>query len=200
MASFTNLYAKYYKNGTQVCDWKTLSGNTTMIAGYIHAGYTGENYVMVIKFELPTAAKSITFNLCNGSPAYYDAILQYKVTNTEDYTLLNAGYSTVGDGNFTVSKNVNTINTLTINRSLSAGVHYLYLWTGRTEGTGSEGHNYMHFKWFGNTSALYDESSALVYIDNGSSFDACEIWIDNGTGWDQYVAYIDNGSSWDECG
>ena len=44
------------------------------------------------------------------------------------------------------------------------------------------------------------EINAVIYIDNGSSFDAYEIWIDNGSTWEQYAAYIDNGSSWDECG
>lgn len=41
------------------------------------------------------------------------------------------------------------------------------------------------------------EAQGLVYIDNGSSFDAYQIFIDNGSSWDQYVPYIDNGSSWD---
>ena len=38
----------------------------------------------------------------------------------------------------------------------------------------------------------------LVYIDNGSGFDAYQAFIDNGSGWDQYIPYIDNGSSWDQ--
>lgn len=39
----------------------------------------------------------------------------------------------------------------------------------------------------------------LVYIDNGSTFDAYMIFIDNGSAWEQYIPYIDNGSSWDIC-
>lgn len=39
----------------------------------------------------------------------------------------------------------------------------------------------------------------LVYIDNGSSWDAYQVFIDNGSSWDQYIPYIDNGSSWDQC-
>ncbi len=39
----------------------------------------------------------------------------------------------------------------------------------------------------------------LVYIDNGTEFEAYQIYIDNGTNWEQYIPYIDNGSSWDIC-
>lgn len=45
-----------------------------------------------------------------------------------------------------------------------------------------------------------DAPTGLIYIDNGTSFEAYEIYIDNGTSWDKYVAYIDNGTSWDQCG
>lgn len=37
----------------------------------------------------------------------------------------------------------------------------------------------------------------LVYIDNGSSWDAYQVYIDNGSSWDRYIPYIDNGSGWD---
>lgn len=38
----------------------------------------------------------------------------------------------------------------------------------------------------------------LVYIDNGSGWDAYQVYIDNGSSWDRYIPYIDNGSSWDQ--
>lgn len=37
----------------------------------------------------------------------------------------------------------------------------------------------------------------VVYIDNGSAFEAYQVYIDNGSSWDRYIPYIDNGSSWD---
>lgn len=42
-------------------------------------------------------------------------------------------------------------------------------------------------------------SSGVVYIGNGSSFDAYEIYIGNGTSWDRYIPYIGNGTDWDTC-
>lgn len=38
----------------------------------------------------------------------------------------------------------------------------------------------------------------LVYIDNGSRWDAYQVYIDNGSSWDRYIPYIDNGSSWEQ--
>jgi hypothetical protein len=39
--------------------------------------------------------------------------------------------------------------------------------------------------------------AGLVYIDNGTGWDAYQVYIDNGTTWDLHMPYIDNGSSWD---
>ena len=37
----------------------------------------------------------------------------------------------------------------------------------------------------------------LVYIDNGSQFEAAQIFIDNGSDWEQYMPYIDNGTGFE---
>ena len=39
----------------------------------------------------------------------------------------------------------------------------------------------------------------LVYIDNGTTFEAYQVFIDDGSKWEQYMPYIDNGSDWDMC-
>lgn len=36
----------------------------------------------------------------------------------------------------------------------------------------------------------------LVYIDNGTQFEAYQMFIDNGTNWDQVIPYMDNGTEW----
>ncbi len=62
-----------------------------------------------------------------------------------------------------------------------------------------------HFPYCGMSAAISINatlpalSQGVIYIDNGTSFDAYQIWIDNGSGWDLYEAYIDNGSGWDKC-
>ena len=42
--------------------------------------------------------------------------------------------------------------------------------------------------------------SGLVYIANGSSFDAYEVWIANGTKFEQYEVYVADGSKFVLCG
>lgn len=43
-------------------------------------------------------------------------------------------------------------------------------------------------------------TSGLVYIDNGSGFEAYQCYVDNGSSWDLCIPYIDNGVSWDMSG
>ena len=49
------------------------------------------------------------------------------------------------------------------------------------------------------TMTLTDIARGLIYIGNGSSFDAYEVYIGNGTSWDKYIPYIGNGTDWDVC-
>lgn len=49
------------------------------------------------------------------------------------------------------------------------------------------------------TMTLTDIARGLVYIGNGSSYDAYEVYIGNGTSWDKYIPYIGNGTDWDVC-
>lgn len=44
-----------------------------------------------------------------------------------------------------------------------------------------------------------EEYAGLVYIDNGTGWDAYAVYIDNGTSWERYIPYIDNGTGWDMC-
>lgn len=44
------------------------------------------------------------------------------------------------------------------------------------------------------------EPKGVIYIANGSKFEAYEVYIANGSGWDKYVPYIANGSKFDICG
>lgn len=43
-------------------------------------------------------------------------------------------------------------------------------------------------------------SRSVVYIDNGSTFEAYQVYIDNGTSWELYIPYIDDGSNWVQYG
>lgn len=69
--------------------------------------------------------------------------------------------------------------------------HYLWIFPNTTT---------YGFYYLGDTAKATVTTSGgagLVYIDNGTSFDAYQVHIDNGSSWDLYMPYIDNGSGWD---
>lgn len=202
MADITQVWATNYQDGSVYgASWVDTSAKQSMVAGY---GYNYKNWVICIKFVLPTAAKSFTFNFHNHTGnSGQKAVMRYKITTSEDDSLVNATASTTGDGTFTMNTGDYTFNSVTVTRHMSAGAYYMYIWTDKTT---TFPNNWMRIRWYPNEYnaygfyATYEESNNFIYIDNGSSFDAYEIYIDNGTSWDLYQAYIDNGSGWDECG
>lgn len=195
--SATAISMKDYQNGTVNLDWKDISGG----GGYTFtAGTSGNNWVTVIRFTLEKACSSITFGLCTGSSTSASAAsLNYKITDAEDSTLTNATASTAAEGSFTANSNyAYSRTTLTVNRTLSAGTHYLYIWTASTS-------TYNYWKIYGygtGTYAVkitYEEIQGLVYVDDGTSWGTYEVYIDDGTSWVQCVPYVDDGSDWVMC-
>lgn len=41
--------------------------------------------------------------------------------------------------------------------------------------------------------------AGVIYIDDGSGWNAYQLYVDNGKSWDQVIPYVDNGKSWDIC-
>jgi hypothetical protein len=199
MAEITQIWAQNYHNGSILQSWVDTSAQMSMWAGHAN----GKNYVLCFKFTLPTAAKSLTFNFCNTDQSSgLTTEMKYKITSSEDSSLINATSDTAGDGVFELNWGAWTPTTVTINRSLPSGTHYMYIWTNLSS---SYDYNWSCIRWYPTStgygfSASYEKMASCIYIDNGSGFEAYEIWIDNGTKWEQYAAYIDNGSGWDECG
>lgn len=77
--------------------------------------------------------------------------------------------------------------------------YYLFLWAFDSEDTGVEIISATS-DYYGGHSVSIGYNSGIIYIDNGSSFDAYQCYIDNGSSWDLCIPYIDNGSNWDICG
>lgn len=197
MAEFTSLYAKDYQEGKTYQDWVQTSANTTLRAGYAWNG--GKNWVMCIKFEIPTAAKSITLSFCNAQGWSSTPTFRYKFTTKEDESLFNATSAIVGDGTFTIKNGEWQRTTVTIEKTFPTGLYYMYIWTNNS----NVDWNVMVTRWFNGEYGFigsYEKLDGCIYIDNGSGWDAYEVWIDNGSSWDQYAPYIDNGTSWDEYG
>ena len=199
MADFASIYAKNYRDGTQYYDWATTDDGLKMTAGY---KWSDSNWVMCIKFTLPTAAKSITLSFCNATGGITkNQAMRYKFTTSEDSSLVNATSNVAGEGTFTINPGDYVRTTVTIKKTMTAGTHYMYIWTDNSSVT----YNVMNTRWFGNSDGngfygSYEELEGCVNIDNGVSIDAYECYIDNGSNWDKHTPYIDNGTSWDMCG
>lgn len=175
------------------------SGNWTL-----WAGYETKNYVTRIQLSTAKIASSITFHLRSGPDGGVNTgsvVMKYKLLDSENTSYNNANTSTAYDGTITWSSTDYSQNTITVTRTIPAGTHYLYIWTGNSSATEL---NYGSFRFFASgdytTVVTYVELIGAVRIDNGSNFDVYTVWIDNGTSWVQYIPYVDNGTTWDMCG
>lgn len=131
MANATNIYVKDYRDGDTYKDWTALSADAwTAVAGY---GYNSQNWVTAIKFRVAAPASSVEFSWIawNSEGGYRD--LQYKITEGESSTYINATSSTAGDGTFTAESGQYFRTTLNVTKNLKANTDYvLYIWTNRT--------------------------------------------------------------------
>ena len=80
---------------------------------------------------------------------------------------------------------------------LTAGDTTFIIYNGETSlySSYSYSQNYLSVKNVSMT-ITYSEYG-LVYIGNGSGFDAYTVHVHNGTGWEQYAPYIHNGTTWE---
>ncbi len=138
-----------------------------------------------------------------------DELSLYFYIGTDSTEFVNAGADKVSSatgkvtlvkrGGSGVNENISWTATLEGSAMLLPGVtYYLWIYPGWVNGS-----VWGYFRWYDNGTDrfTYDialsGSPGLVYIDNGSKFEAYQCYIDNGSGWDLYIPYIDNGSGWD---
>ena len=150
MATATNLYVCDYRDGNLYTDW--TSDAVTLCAGY---GYSGSNWVTVIKFTLESPASSLSISLTNANAAGAYRVLNYKILENEDSSYNNATYTADSDGTVTMaSQNFSDI-TLTVNETYAAGTYYLYLWTSKS--TSSTCYSLISHNGNGKVTVTYEE-------------------------------------------
>lgn len=203
--SAANIIVYDYRANTLYHNSAKSNLSTTSVTPW--AGYETMNYVTCVQFTTTKIASSVTLSVRSSSSGGTNddssnrVYLKYKLLDTDNTSYHNAGASTASDGRFQWNGTDYGVNTITITRTIPAGTHYLYIWTG---GSTSTVLNYGAFRFLATgtyaTSLTMEELVGAVRISNGSSFDVYTVWIDNGTSWVQYIPYIDNGSSWDPCG
>ncbi len=195
MAEFTSILGKDFQNGVTYKDWCTPDARCSLHTGY---KYASSNWVLCIKFVLPTSAKNVTLTFCSAEKHVIHPTMRYKFTTCEDVVLANATSEVEGDGSFTLDGRQYGKTTVTIDARLSAGTHYMYIWTNDS----TNGSNYMVTRWYNEEygfSASYEELDGLVYIQGNESVDAYQEYIMTANGAEAFVPYIFNGTSWDMC-
>lgn len=198
MAEITSIYSKMYRDGEAYGSFVEPNGSI-LLAGY---AWGNMNYVACIKFTLPKPAKSLLFRFCNDTGGMSVVQhLRYKITTSEDASLINATSATAGDGSFTMPYQDFSEGTLEIDRTMTAGTYYLYIWTDDS----SVRSNVMRVRWYPSSNpygftASYEELESCVYIFNGTDWEPHQIYIFNGAIWELYEAYIHNGTSWELYG
>lgn len=209
MAELTAVYAKYYQDGHEYQNpywpeamdggWRVPgSEDIIMIAGR----WNSKNQVLCIKFELPTPAKAVTFSFCNQPDGVTEkAILNYKITSAEDASLHNAKGDTIGDGTITIAPNGYVRNTLTFQKMMSAGTHYLYIWTSN--------YNIMYYvmrvKWRISGSnydfwASYEQLEHLSRIMTADGVEAYHDYIKTDGKPELYAQYVYTNGAWEPLG
>lgn len=194
MANITSTAKQCYKGTSTV---------TTSSVGY----YNSSNYVVRFTFKTDAnGASSVSWSLPNNYGTFNGSIsasstgtqppLRWHIgTNASSH--INAGSSTTTYSGNVTAKLSGGVYTLSGSKSmvLQPNTTY-YLWIYPNTTTAG------YYNLTANQQATVTTSGAagLVYIDNGSKFEAYQVYIDNGSSWDLYMPYIDNGSSWDSCG
>ena len=197
------------RQGTSAVEagWTAYSTNAA------YAGASSSNqYVYLLKFTTPAFkgnSSKITFNLAVGKQSATAGTLRYAVcTSDANKFSYNNTTSAVTDSNalksgtFSYSgltSGVNTISfTVATNGLKSEQTYYLFIWGSSSTSDWVTVYAIDSNNWH-SISLEYNEGG-LVYIANGSSFDAYEVWIANGSKFEQYEVYIGDGTKWVPCG
>lgn len=173
----------------------TYNGGSTSGAQQIVGINSSKNQVVRFTFKTDSnGASSVYWALPNNSKGSGTAPALRWVISTDASYYANAGASTTSyNGDVTVNNDGYGNLTFTgyANMVLVPNTTY-YLWI--FPNTTKYGFYYLTTNQ--QATVTTGGSAGVVYIDNGSSWDAYQCYIDNGSSWDLYIPYIDNGSSW----
>lgn len=197
------------RQGTSAVEagWTAYSTNAA------YAGHSASNnYVYLLQFTTPAYngnSSKITFSFGVGKQSATSGTLRYAVCSsdankfsynntvaavTDSYAIKAGTFSYSG-----LTSGVNTVSFTVDTDGLKGGTtYYLYIWGSSSTSDWVTVHAIDSNNWH-SISIQYNEGG-LVYIANGSSFDAYEVWIANGSKFEQYEVYVADGSKFVPCG
>lgn len=197
-----NLDSYRYNQGSS--SWLKATNNTE---SHLYAGRTSSGTVYRAYFYVPgqtalagAVINSITLTLpisdeYNSDGRWDIGIMTSQPTtsvayNTSGFTRIAEDVVAAESTTLTVTIPVSTWGDVTVGK-------YIVIVQSQARGT-SYGYKGIYCNATnGYPKITFNYTQGLVYIDNGSGWDAYEVYIDNGSSWVKYMPYIDNGSSWD---
>lgn len=171
------------------------SGGSTSGAQQIVGINSGKNQVVRFTFTTDSnGASSVSWSLPNNSKGAGTTPALRWYIGIDPNSHINAGPTASYNGDVTVNNDGHGNLTFTgyANMVLVPNTTY-YLWIFPNTTT----YGFYYLTENQQATVTTGGSAGVVYIDNGSSWDAYQCYIDNGSSWDLYIPYIDNGSSWD---
>lgn len=184
MATITTSIPTYYSGGVVT--------TSEYIVGYV----SSKNHVM--RFSFTTGAEGASTFSWRLTGLYFGGgtkidLRWYIGTSATDHVNAGVGSSYTGTVQKSESGGEYTFSSIgDIDYILLPNTTY-YLWIFPNSTT----YGYWNPTQTRQATVTVSGAAGIIYIDNGSTFEAYQCYIDNGTSWDLYIPYIDNGSTWE---
>lgn len=178
-------------DGSSTTSTKTITSTGTVIAGY---GYGDKNYVLCVGFTIDKPAQSITLKLVSGNIRGASTKLNYKILSAEDDSYKNATYTADSDGTVTAHTSNYSPKEFVLAHTLSAGTHYIYLWTSMSTDTNC--YSQICHNGNGKITITYEEleSAVSIYVDGAWAMATPQIYT-NGA-WVDATAQVYTNGAW----
>lgn len=187
----TNITVK--RNNSTIYNGATLyNGDKLTITFSANTGYTLKTHTVAGT----TFTSGSTYTVSGNTTVRATAALKtYSLSITTDDNVTVTVYDDVSGNYYTDGDYITHFTPISISYSVSNGYELESLKVNGTsypDGVSLE---------VSSTITIVASSKALglVYIFNGSSFDAYQVYIYNGSSWDLYRPYVYTGSSWELC-
>lgn len=182
-------YSLESTNGTFFKDGDEVSSRVVGVESQV-------NRVARYPFTTPAEGAShveITFYSSGKAAGTAIPVRYYIGTDPESH--INAGVNAEYTGELTMGSDGITFTGSADIMLMPNTAYYIFFFPGSAA--------YGYYNWYKGSGTEYYSTletsggAGVIYIGNGTSYDAYQVYIGNGTDWDLYLPYIGNGTSYD---